>query len=70
MKFKSGNVVKLRSGGPKMVVVDYDRSNVSPNDASHTVKCDWFNESKKCTDLFHEDTIELIGKEGSNATEA
>lgn len=53
-----------------MVVVDYDRSNVSPNDASHTVKCDWFNESKKCTDLFHEDTIELIGKEGSNATEA
>ena len=53
-KFKTGDIVILRSGGPSMTVKEY------PDPDSPEVICQWF---KKDGDLmekgFHQDTLEL-----------
>lgn len=45
-EFKKGDVVQLRSGGPRMTVVDlgdYSSSGLGPADG---VKCQWFEKTK------------------------
>lgn len=56
-KFKIGDVVILKSGGPPMTVHncgDYSQSG-GPNAG---VLCVWFNNAQKVEDVFHEDSIE------------
>lgn len=47
--FKAGDVVRLRSGGPKMTVSGFK--------ASGTVICVWFEGSKKEVGLFKEEAL-------------
>lgn len=57
-KFKIGDVVILKSGGPMMTVHnlgDYSQSG-GPKEG---VLCVWFNNQQKNEDVFHEDTVEL-----------
>ncbi len=50
--FKPGDVVELRSGGPKMTVRNYE-----PQDSAE-VTCEWFDKSHSlCTKSFHQDTL-------------
>ena len=41
-KFKTGDVVRLKSGGPNMTVVNYGRYNQELK-----VLCEWFDEKHK-----------------------
>ena len=55
-KFKQGDTVKLRSGGPIMTVQDYVP--VAPNDdSSTTVRCSWFVGNKHESSNFEEDSL-------------
>ena len=48
-QFKPGDVVKLKSGGPKMTVQKTSRG---IGDRGWTVRCDWFAGSKKEQGVF------------------
>ena len=50
-KFKSGDVVVLKSGGPKMTVAQYE--------TEKEISCIWFNGNEKEGGLFLEDQLEL-----------
>lgn len=55
-KFKQGDTVKLRSGGPIMTVEYYVP--VAPNDdSSTTVRCAWFDGNKLVHSNFEEDSL-------------
>jgi len=61
-KFKTGDVVQLKSGGPIMTVVGYHVAHF-PDGTSQTsdtnVECTWFNEkNERKSSTFHEDTLE------------
>ena len=57
-KFKVGEVVMLKSGGPEMTIQEAE--------ANHDwVKCTWFHDSKRYNDHFHQDTVELVGSTAS-----
>ena len=50
--FKKGDVVVMRSGGPKMTVADvgnYSGSGLGPEDG---VKCQWFEKTKLFDQVF------------------
>jgi uncharacterized protein YodC (DUF2158 family) len=51
-KFKPGDVVKLKSGGPNMTVHNYIA--LGAGTASQTVRCKWFAGAKSETGDFHE----------------
>ena len=53
-KFKAGDQVKLKSGGPVMTVVSYEENK--------QYKCTWFDDEKRVYQmrLFLEDTLELL----------
>jgi len=52
-RFKSGDVVELRSGGPRMTVRSYD-----PPD-SEEVTCEWFDKTHNlCSKSFNQDTLQ------------
>lgn len=56
-KFKIGDVVILRSGGPLMTVHDtgdYSQSG-GPKEG---ILCVWFNDKQKVQDVFHQDALE------------
>ena len=53
-KFKNGDPVRLKSGGPKMTVVKYD-------DMGLGVYCRWFVGQESKGDFFPEDSLELAG---------
>lgn len=59
-EFKKGDVVRLKSGGPKMTVVDtgnYGGMQMGPEDG---VLCVWFDEKNKPTErVFDAATIEM-----------
>lgn len=54
-KYKSGDVVKLKSGGPNMTVQSYMVTTSSS--VSKTVQCKWFAGAKSETSNFHEDML-------------
>ena len=57
-EFKAGNVVRLKSGGPKMTVVDYGKYRYG-DDMSY--KCKWFDEKHKLTEsTFIEEELEAV----------
>jgi uncharacterized protein YodC (DUF2158 family) len=49
--FKIGDVVRLKSGGPKMVVHSLESSGM--------VWCQWFVDNKPAADSFKPETLEL-----------
>ena len=55
-KYKTGDIVQLKSGGPKMTVARYN--NPSAIDTSPNVWCDWFAGSKHEKACFPEDSIQ------------
>lgn len=59
-KFKIGDTVRLKSGGPLMTVHtigDYSASRgINPG-----LLCVWFDNSKKIEDVFHPDAVEQDG---------
>jgi uncharacterized protein YodC (DUF2158 family) len=52
--FKPTDVVRVRSGGPKMTV-----SQVGERYGDPTVWCVWFDKGKKFEDTFHPDALEI-----------
>jgi len=59
-KFKPGNVVRLKSGGPDMTV-----SSTDPVDFGHSVRtdlvsCIWFDSKNKKSGRFQEVELELV----------
>jgi uncharacterized protein YodC (DUF2158 family) len=51
-KFKVGDVVELKSGGPKMTVAD-----VNPRIGSNAIRCQWFGGKKLESGLFDPSTL-------------
>ena len=50
--FKPGDVVYLKSGGPKMTVKEFDQK-------VNEVICEWFNENDLKERGFHPDTLKM-----------
>lgn len=69
-KFKKGDVVCLKSGGPKMTVHHYKESldilapfqnrKQEPDKQTQIVYCQWFEKDKLKGNDFHEDLLDLI----------
>lgn len=69
-KFKTGDVVKLKSGGPDMTVsgylkpVDYAAAiyRTEPKDLGEgvIVQCTWFDGKKSMSHRYHEDLLDLV----------
>jgi uncharacterized protein YodC (DUF2158 family) len=55
-KYKAGDIVQLRSGGPKMTVQRYGESNIESEGVC--VWCKWFVGSKYKHESFLEDSLE------------
>jgi len=53
-KFKIGDIVKLKSGGPEMTV------NALPDDRIVIYKCQWFAGKKLESGNFKEDSLEAV----------
>ena len=54
-KFKTGDIVQLKSGGPKMTVHSY-ATRYSPSEPN-TVHCQWFAGAKMSNGVFPEDAL-------------
>ncbi len=50
-KFKIGDIVQLKSGGPSMTVRGYE-----PVDSDEVV-CEWFDKTTFCSKAFHQGTL-------------
>ena len=62
-KFKTGDIVQLKSGGPEMTVKEYKR--VTKPDLTGAVSdneliCEWFDKNELKTGYFHQDSLENI----------
>ena len=55
-RFKVGEVVRLKSGGPKMTVMQLGTSGLG-------YQCQWFSGSKLSTGFFPEENLELVVEE-------
>ncbi len=53
-KYKIGDIVKLKSGGPEMTV------QVVPTERSVYYKCQWFAGKKLESGNFQEDSLEVV----------
>ena len=59
-KFKLGDVVRLKSGGPNMTVCEIGKYGY---DEDEKYKCRWFDEKHKPTELlFVEQELELVAQ--------
>jgi uncharacterized protein YodC (DUF2158 family) len=52
--FKDGDVVQLKSGGPKMTI---DKIAVFFTGGNEQARCVWFDGSKRMTDVFSLDSL-------------
>ncbi len=63
-KFKLGDVVQLKSGGPEMTVSELimvlNMSTASYDKFTGKVKCQWFSNKERKEETFVQDTIEKI----------
>ncbi|WP_297554754.1 DUF2158 domain-containing protein [uncultured Alistipes sp.] len=58
MDFKIGDVVVLKSGGPKMTVSEYPIKMIDGSENHAQVQCKWFNEDNHLTQsIFHVDEL-------------
>ncbi len=57
-EFKVGNVVRLKSGGPKMTIEQYPCYDMGI-EYTDKVKCVWFDRNKIFSNIFPIETIEL-----------
>lgn len=55
-KFQPGDIVQLKSGGPKMVIERWQNHN-------HSYKCTWFAGAKHNSEEFEEASINLYEEE-------
>lgn len=60
-QLKAGDVVKLKSGGPKMTV-----ESTASNPAG--VLCTWFDKAEKKSSCFQPEALEAVGKKAKKAT--
>jgi uncharacterized protein YodC (DUF2158 family) len=58
-KVKIGDVVKLKSGGPKMTVNNYDVVTGAYNE-KEGIMCVWFEGNTPTRQIFHVDTLEVV----------
>lgn len=55
-KFKVGDIVQLKSGGPKMTIDEvFDRDDIVQKRASY--RCKWFNGKKVEVEIFADETL-------------
>lgn len=61
-KYKTGDVVLLKSGGPKMTVKEYTQDfTLAPGVREvEAVSCQWFAGSKQEQAIFPEDSLEPV----------
>jgi len=62
-KFKIGDVVQLKSGGPKMTVHQLEKSARVGNAGGNyngKVKCAWFDGTDSKWETFHQDTLDIF----------
>ena len=69
-EFRSGDVVRLISGGPEMTVVDYvlslgDKEFLS--NTSNWIDCIWFDGKKRQTGRFPPESLERVKPEKQKA---
>ena len=62
MEFKVGDVVQLKSGGPRMAV---DRV-----EADGIVHCSWFDKAERKTDAFNSATLKVVPDRSGGVTVA
>jgi uncharacterized protein YodC (DUF2158 family) len=58
--FKPGDVVRIKSGGPKMTVAQIGQRASTGDDS---VWCVWFEGAKKCGDVFPPDALMIEQEE-------
>lgn len=63
-KFKEGDIVKLKSGGPDMTIEKVVISAIT-KEASGFIRCVWFEGVVKHESLFKKDMLELVKRETS-----
>ena len=65
-KFKDGDVVRLKSGGPKMTIswLDFNLNSVTGTLDIYNgrVSCEWFDDKELKYQIFRQDSLELDEK--------
>lgn len=56
-KFQIGDIVELKSGGPKMTVKEYKNTERNKRTGKSELRCIWFNNGKKEVNYFPEITL-------------
>lgn len=69
-KWKTGDVVRLNSGGPAMTVEGYNVIGGigTPVYSDTQVDCSWFEKNKKHEGVFHEDMLKAYKVPGITVT--
>ncbi|MDN3668150.1 DUF2158 domain-containing protein [Echinicola jeungdonensis] len=57
-KFKKGDIVKLKSGGPKMTVEEFQWNPYKNNYDKEKLQCTWFKEDIKYSEIFESAALE------------
>ncbi len=57
-KINKGDVVKLKSGGPKMTVEEFQWNPYKNNHDKEKLQCSWFKEDIKYSDVFDVTALE------------
>lgn len=60
MSVKCGDIVRLKSGSPKMTVEEIGKYRYSENDRA---KCIWFDGAEKHEDVFEFHTLKVVEEE-------
>lgn len=60
-RFKTGDIVQLKSGGPRMTVRGYDM--LATLNGGPSVQCQWFAGAKLSSGHFEEESLNLCSAE-------